>query len=838
MRLRSLLVLSIAVLAVLLLGGRALTALVVDHAWYTAMGVPGVFWERVTDTLALQGVAWLAGSLFAFANLHAVRLTILAVAVPSRVANIEMTAMLPPRRLLSITIVMAAVVGLALALPLSDWTTVAMARHGVPFNEIEGILDRDLGFYVYALPLEETAYLWALAAVVSIVLIVLLLYTLTRSLRLDGRRVLASTHVRRHLSVLGALVLLLLAWSYRLDGFDLLQRGSGPDGLFLRIDHVVTLQVDRVLVVVCGIAAAIVLRAGWIGQMRLAFITLSIVLLASIGGRQVLPSALARSAVVGDLARRDLPYVATRTLVSRRAYDVDRILNASPERSGPVRPTANTRLALSELAAQVSLWDPDGARRRTTDRGSNTLDAGAVGWTRTATGRLAALLVRRPTTGTDEWSIAVADVTQPSLRDSVLDIAISSRGEERPSDREPISAPGLHGHRLVADPAGVFGTPVRSLGMRIAQAWARRDPSLLDADTIAGPAPRLVAYRDVRERVSRLVPVLVQGSDVQPILYDGDLLWALSLYSSSDRFPLSQRWTLLGEERSYFRFAATVLVDAATGRVRIVPIDRPDPIARSWLERIPSLVTKASDLPAGLLDLLPPASDGAIAQTRAFARYGSRLEGPVARHLPDSTLSDNAPSVHVVSGVQNAVTAWSVPLLDSGDKLGGVITAVGGRVRATYWDSTTVPRARWSEQTDRLRAALDTARAEVPEGSRREPRVRMGRVHVLAGETGPILVQTLVWNRVEGAPFIARVGVLVGDQVVLGGTLAEAVSRLRGEPALPRGPTVWPPMDSDARDARIARLYDVMRDAMRRGDWTRFGAAFDSLGTVLGRTPP
>jgi uncharacterized membrane protein (UPF0182 family) len=44
---------------------------------------------------------------------------------------------------------------LVLALPLTDWTSVAMARHGIPFREIDGILEHDLGFYVYALPLEE-----------------------------------------------------------------------------------------------------------------------------------------------------------------------------------------------------------------------------------------------------------------------------------------------------------------------------------------------------------------------------------------------------------------------------------------------------------------------------------------------------------------------------------------------------------------------------------------------------------------------------------------------------------------------------------------------------------
>jgi len=37
--------------------------------------------------------------------------------------------------------------------------------------------------------------------------------------------------------------------------------------------------------------------------------------------------------------------------------------------------------------------------------------------------------------------------------------------------------------------------------------------------------------------------------------------------------------------------------------------------------------------------------------------------------------------------------------------------------------------------------------------------------------------------------------------------------------------------------ARATRLYEAMRDAMRRGDWTAFGEAYDALGALLGRAP-
>src|SRR3954463_16624461 len=117
--------LAVATLAALLLVGRGVSALVVDRAWFSALGAEQVFWEQFSDSMFLRGGLWFAGGLFAFINLYAVRRTIRAVAVPARVANIEMTAMLPARRLSGFIVVLALIVGLLLALPFDDWTSVA-----------------------------------------------------------------------------------------------------------------------------------------------------------------------------------------------------------------------------------------------------------------------------------------------------------------------------------------------------------------------------------------------------------------------------------------------------------------------------------------------------------------------------------------------------------------------------------------------------------------------------------------------------------------------------------------------------------------------------------------
>jgi len=186
-RARLRLIAAIAAAASFLLVGRGLSTLVVEHAWYAAMTASELWREQLLATAVLKGMGWLVGSAFAFANLWAVRRTIRSIAVPTRVADLEFVELLPPKRLLHVTLAAAAAVGVLLTLPLDDWTLLSAVWRGVAFSEYEGYFQRDLGFYVYWLPFEQAMYTWALIAIVVVTVLVTVLYSLTRSLRFEDR---------------------------------------------------------------------------------------------------------------------------------------------------------------------------------------------------------------------------------------------------------------------------------------------------------------------------------------------------------------------------------------------------------------------------------------------------------------------------------------------------------------------------------------------------------------------------------------------------------------------------------------------------------------------------
>lgn len=846
MRRSSLIFLAIAAVALLLLGGRAFTALFVNRAWFAALSAENVFWEQVQDTIMLRGGLFAAGTLFAFLNLLAVRLTIKAVAVPSRVGNIDLTSTLSPRQLMAVTVVTAIMVGIVVAVPFDNWTEIAMARHGIPFREAEFYFQRDLGHYVYWLPLEETLYVWALLALVVVVAIVIVLYALMRSIRVDGRRMAATVYARRHLTVLGSLMMLMLAWSYRIDGFDLLRWGSGNDGLFLRMDHIVAVKIDFGLTLLIIFAAMLLLRAGWAGQFRMATATLTVVLIATIGVRHGFPLLMARSDMIGDPARRERDYIETRALVTRRAYDVDgmTVINSDS------LVKRNSGLQLRDLPRVVSVWDAGVLSRTLGGNSASSVNVGSIAWT-PHDNTLQGLLLQKPRAGDGAWALvtvsgtAADDRGAPIPEGMELSSAIDSSSITIVDDVSagiigaPLIAPGATGHRLVVDSiTRVVGARLESEGSRIAHAWATRDPRLLKSSD-DGSVPTLVMWREVRERVRKLAPIFAQGDAVVPLLHEGSLYWTIDLYSASDMYPLSQRWVFAGDTRSYFRHAATALVHSRTGRVQLITVEKPDPIARTWMNIAPDLFVPAARLAPGILAQLPAPSEGTVAQARAFARYGSRLDGSVVRHLPDSILGNDNPPAILFDGKQ-AAAGWTVPVLNGPEQIAGIIVSAGGAQRGTRWMPVNKLEARWGAITERLRTALDSTRQQLAEGGRREPQTAPGRVRTLLIDGTPAAMQPLYVTRLNQAQTLARVAIFYDGNVAVGPTAYEAVRQLIGPVAAGASNGAGAsnvPYSAASRQATVSRLYDTMRAAMRRGDWARFGTAFDSLGSLLGRPP-
>jgi uncharacterized membrane protein (UPF0182 family) len=355
------LAIGLAVAAAVLLVGRAAALLFADHAWYSALGATPVWRERIRNLWVMHLVSAVFAGLFALVNLSAIRRSIISLAFPRRLGNVEFGEAVPRKMLDRAAFALAAVVALVMSLVLPGWEQLAMVRLGTRFGEIDPFFQMDLGFYTGWLPLELAAYKWCLTLLVLVAALVIGLYALTPSLRWHRGTFHVSVRVRRHLAVLAALFLLTMAWSYRLDAYQLLARGSGVDGMFSYVDHQWLIPAYVSLSVGTVAAAALVLLSGWIGQVRAGFFTVSAVLIFSIAIDLILPSVVRRLANADVAVAHQTPYAATRAAFTARAYGLPR---GSPVEPGEVRRFAaggdSVRIArIVERARDSALVYPD-----------------------------------------------------------------------------------------------------------------------------------------------------------------------------------------------------------------------------------------------------------------------------------------------------------------------------------------------------------------------------------------------------------------------------------------------------------------------------------------------
>ncbi len=295
-----------------------------EYSWYAALGAASLWKERVNDQFVIQMVSATFAALFALVNLFAIRRSIVSLAFPRRLGNVEFGEAVPQRQLDRLAFALSAGVAAFMTLALPGWQSLAMLRTGVRFGETDPFFQMDLSFFTSRLPLETEVYTWSLILLVTVGTLVVTLYALTPSLRWHRGSFHVSVRVRRHLSILSSLFLLTMAWSYRLDGYELLIRGSGPDGMFSYVDHQWLIPAYLSLSVGTVAAAALVLISGWTGQVRAGFFTVSAVLIFSVALDLILPSVVRQIGMATGQTSRDTPYAGTRAVFTHRAYGIDR----------------------------------------------------------------------------------------------------------------------------------------------------------------------------------------------------------------------------------------------------------------------------------------------------------------------------------------------------------------------------------------------------------------------------------------------------------------------------------------------------------------------------------
>ena len=844
---------ALAAAALVLLAGRVLAAWYTDFLWYQAMGATSLWRAKTMNAWLLRALSAVAGSVFVFLNVLAVRNSVVSLSLPRRVANLEIPEEVPGRYLTGAAALLSLLLGAALTIPQesTSWTLLGLVRYGVPFRDTDPFFHLDLGFFTYWLPFETALFYWSLLALVVAAAVVIFLYAITSSLRWERGELRVSSYVRRHFAVLAALLLVLLGWSYRLDQFTLLTNGTGPEGAFGYVDHRVLVHVNLVLMLFSWGAAALVGWAGWTGQLRLAAGAVGGLVLLSLMLHQALPAVVRRGGPEPDVDVREQDYLATRATYTQHAYEVNPLTPATPDAGFA---------SSADIARGVPVWHSAALVRSAVRSGrAGVVASGQVGWQATPTG-IVAELVERPAVADDApagggagasrgggggWTLTRLDATRADDRGAAVGPGVG--GSDRAgADVVALPTPLVHdsapGYEIVVD--SLRSTPaaeIVSFRSRLAHAWSLQNLRLL-FDPPGHPQERIVMRRDVRERVRTLTPFFAQGRSLTPLVYRDSLHWVVHLYAYSRTYPLSQHFVLRRDELSYLHHAATAVVQAGTGRVTLVLADTAlDALTATWVRRFPEMFRRPEDIPSELAALLPPPVDAALARATAFARFGTRTEGGSNRHVPPEAFVEAAsPEGETLVALPGPTprVATTVPVLDAGDSVEAIVMTTGGaRPTTLRYELPAGSGPRWPTVSDMLRRRADSAAgAPAAPGAAVAPAPRdagapRGRLLAVPFDSGVAFVQPFYTLHADGTPILARVSVLAGGAPRVVRDLAELAGAAR-----PPADTMFPATPAAFRE-RVEGLYDQMRAALQRGDWTAFGRAYDELGRVLGRAP-
>ena len=868
---RRLAFLAVAAVFVLLFGGRWVALRYTESLWFQELGegdrwrwlfLRSLLWQAIVFAATL---AWFgAHSLGVYASIGSVHL-------PRRLGNLEIDEAVPRRTLRAIALAIAAILALATTYSFADLDDyIALARHAVPYGFTEPVLHRDAAFYMAVLPLLEVLHLLLAVSTLLATVLVVGLYALTGSLTVSSRRVRITPHARAHLIVLLCALALMVAWGFQLDALQLVAGGGHASGALTPSDKAIRIPASNALAMIAlAVAAGSALAVRWV-RPTLLFILWATLGVAAILGRFVVPvmteawGAAADPALVQNIAQLTDGY-------SRAAFGVTDVPQR-PLQPGEVR--AESAAALAEAVDGLYAWSGErGVPERllagaVPDSGVRRLWSVSPIEARDAEGRPfpAALAISQV-----DLVEALREVPRPRWATlhrgpaawgaEPLAVAARLEGGElhfmsslEPADSVPAGTPLRRAagrirflpygtdlavvgpdESTAGDPAP--GVLLRGMTRRMLLAWALQSPPLLDDHT--SPADRVLYWRDIPSRLSRLYPFAAFDA-ARAALVDGRLVWLVDGYLMSARFPLAETVRWRGEDIDYLSASYLVTVDAVSGRTRFylrryasafaASVARAEALAPLPGDSIPPAVRAAMRYPAALLG----------AQAVVLARRVERdSRGPTWQPAWQDTAvaaqdaAQLTPAQATLAIGERHVRRWQVlPINDvRGDRLGALVAGTVHGDGQTVLTLLRLNGAAPTTQAAALRIGAAPTLAAAAAGIQGAP--RRGPILVVPAAGSVLYAQALMSSARTGGPLHME-----GVALLAGGKVGFGIEPRGAARALVRGDTqnVLSLLGTgELSEARAAFL--ALDSARQAGDWERFGRAWANLRRALRLDP-
>jgi len=606
-----------------------------DWLWFQELGYEAVFIRSLTArtivTLVTAAVVFAilaVNLLIAFRRLRS-REFVIATAVGPQTVLVDPAAVRP------MVIIGAAVVALLIGLfGGSQWEKWLYFLYATPFGTADPILGRDVGFYVFTLPLLELVHGLLFLALMLATAASAGAYFFGGQIGLDPVRGLhASPSAIRHLASLAAGLLLVLAFGAWLQIPQLLTSTAGVVAGASYADVYARMPVLRLLMVAAVLGALLTLwQAMQARRLWPLAAAAALYLVVSVGG-SLYAGIIQRFVVAPNEQVRETPYIVHNINATRAAFGLDTV--EERQLSGEARLTRDDLERNRATIANVPLWN----ERPLLDTFSQIqeirtyYDFVAVDNDRyTINGEYRQIMlsarelnsrslpsrtwINERLTFTHGYGLTLGPVNE--VTPEGLPVLFIRDLPPVSTEDLKVTQPAIYYGELASDhvfvktkteefdyPRGddnVFTTYDGDGGVALSNVFRRLMFAIRFRSTDVFFSPnltresRVLMYRRVADRVQRIAPFLRYDPDPYLAISDGRLIWMQDVYLTSTRYPYS---TSAGGV-NYIRNAVKVTIDAYHGRTIFHLVNPSDPIAATIGKVFPGLFQPLATMPEDL----------------------------------------------------------------------------------------------------------------------------------------------------------------------------------------------------------------------------------------------
>ncbi len=359
-RSRILIAIALAVIVLLLVGPRLIDGYV-DWLWFGELGYRSVFTTVVMTRIVVFLLVGLVVAGIVFAGL--------TLAYRNRPVFVPSNGNDPVARYRSVVLARLRVFGIGIPAVIgllagmiaqTYWVRIQLFLHGGNFGIHDPQFGKDLGFYAFDLPFYRLILSYLFVALFLALLANLLGHYIFGGIRLSGRTGALSRSARIQLtSLLGALVLL-KAFAYWLDRYELLShtRAGKPFTGAGYTDINAVLPAKLILLAIALICAAAVFSAIVLRDLRIPAIGLVLLLLSSMIVGAGWPLIVEQISVKPNAAQKESEYISRSITATRQAYGLTDDVVSYRNYSGDSQTTAEQVASDRATTSNIRLLDP------------------------------------------------------------------------------------------------------------------------------------------------------------------------------------------------------------------------------------------------------------------------------------------------------------------------------------------------------------------------------------------------------------------------------------------------------------------------------------------------